>query len=140
MVNHPVTLEIPDDVYERAQRVARETAQSLEQVLAARLTETFSVLSTLPADEQAELSAFRLLSEDTLRGLVREQMTRQEQDRSIYLGDKTSRGTISPEERHEYERLVERGNRLMLRKAWAAEVLMERGQPVNQQDFASQDE
>jgi hypothetical protein len=138
MANRPVTIEIPDDVYERAQRIAQETAQPLEQVIANRLAETFSVLSALPSDEQAELTAFRLLSDDTLRGVTREQMTRQEKERAVYLGDRNSRGTITPEERREYEQLVERGNRLMLRKAWAAGVLMERGHQVSQQDFAAQ--
>jgi hypothetical protein len=127
MANHPVTLEIPDEVYERAQRMAQERAQPLAQVLADHLAETFSVLAALPVDEQAELAAFRLLSDDTLRGLVGAQMTRQEKERALYLGDRTSRGTITPEERGEYEHLVERGNRLLLRKAWAAGVLMDRG-------------
>jgi len=140
MANHPITIELPEDVYERAQRIAQETAQPLEQVIADRLVETFGVLSGLPQAEQAELAAFRLLSDDTLRGVTREQMARSEKDRSVYLGDRNSRGTITPEERREYEHLVERGNRLMLRKAWAAGVLMERGHPVSQQDFAARDE
>jgi hypothetical protein len=66
-------------------------------------------------------------------------MTRQEQDRALYLGDRTSRGTITPEERGEYDQLADRGNRLMLRKAWAAGVLMERGRRVSLQDLAPQD-
>ncbi len=139
MANHPVTIEIPDDVYERAQRIAQERAQPVEQVLADYLAGTFSVLAALPVDEQAELAACRLLSDDTLRGLAGAQMTRQEQDRAHYLGDRTSRGTITPEERGEYEHLVERGNRLMLRKAWAAGVLLDRGHRVSSQEFAPQD-
>src|SRR5271165_4282316 len=108
MANHPVTIEIPEEVYERARRIAQERAQPLEQVLADHLAGTFSVLAALPVDEQAELAAFRLLSDDTLRGLAGAQMTRQEQDRALYLGDRTSRGTITTEERGEYEQLVER--------------------------------
>jgi hypothetical protein len=139
MANHPVTIEIPEEVYEGARRIAQERAQPLEQVLADHLAGTFSVLAAVPVDEQAELAAFHLLSDDTLRGLAGAQMTRQEQDRALYLGDRTSRGTITPEERGEYEQLVERGNRLMLRKAWAAGVLMERGRRVSLQDLAPRD-
>lgn len=140
MANHPVTIEIPDDVYERVQRIAQERAQPVEQVLTDHLSGTFSVLAALPVDEQAELAAFRLLSDDTLRDLAGAQMTRQEQDRALYLGDRTSRGTITPEERGEYERLVEQGNRLILRKAWAAGVLLDRGHRVCSQEFAPEDE
>jgi hypothetical protein len=140
MATHPVTIALPDDVYERAQRIAQERAQPVEQVLADHLAGTFSVLAALPVDEQAELAAFRQLSDDTLRGLVAAQMTRQEQDRALYLGDRTSRGTSTPEERGEYEHLIERGNRLMLRKAWAAGVLLDRGHRVSPQDFAPPDE
>jgi len=140
MANHPVTIEIPDEVYERVRRIAQERARPLEQVLADHLAETFSVLAALPADEQAELSAFRLLSDDTLRDLAGARMTRQEQDRALYLGDRTSRGAITPEERGEYGRLVEQGNRLMLRKAWAAGVLLDRGHGVSSQEFAPRDE
>lgn len=98
------------------------------------------MLAALPVDEQAELAAFRLLSDDTLRDLADAQMTRQEQERSHFLGDRTSRGTITPEERGEYERLVDQGNRLMLRKAWAAGVLLDRGHRVSSREFAPQDE
>lgn len=139
MANHPVTIEVPDEVYERAQRIAQERAWPVEQVLADHLAGTFSALAAMPVDEQAELGAFRLLSDDALRGLAGAQMARQARERTLYLGDRTSRGTITPEERGEYERLVERGNRLMLRKAWAAGVLMDRGHRVGLQDLAPRD-
>ena len=137
MADRPVTLQVPDYIYERAHRIAQQTAQPIERVLASHLAESFNELSELPQDEQAELTAYRQLSEDTLRGITREQLTRQDKDRMVYLGDRTSRGTISPEEHREYEQLVERGNRLMLRKAWAAGVLMDRGYSVNTQDFTA---
>ena len=138
MANHPVTIEIPDEVYERVRRVAQERARPVEQVLADHLADAFSALAALPADEQAELAAFRLLSDDTLRGLAGAQMTHREKERALYLGDRTSRGVLTPEERGEYERLVERGDRLTLRKAWAAGVLMDRGHTVGARDLAPQ--
>jgi hypothetical protein len=140
MSDHTVTLTISENVYARARQLAETAAQPVEHVLARRLEEMFDDLASLPLDEQAELAAFRQLSDDTLRGITREQMTRQDKDRMVYLGDKTSRGTITPEESHEYGLLVERGDRLMLRKAWAAGVLMDRGNQINRKDFAAPDE
>ncbi len=140
MSDHTVTLTISEQVYTRARQIADSTAQPVERVLTSRLEEVFDDLSALPADERAELTAFQKLSDDTLRGITREQMTRQEKERMAYLGDRASRGTITAEESSEYALLVERGNRLMLRKAWAAGVLMDRGFPVSQDDFAAQDE
>jgi hypothetical protein len=140
MTDRTVTLTISETVYDRARRIAENAAQPVERVLASGLEKAFDELSVLPPDEQAELAAFRHLTDDTLRGIVREQMTLQEKERMVYLGDRTSRGTITPEEAAEYVALVERGNRLMLRKAWAADVLMGRGHKIAQQDYASQDD
>ncbi len=81
--------------------------------------------------------AFRLLSDDTLRSIAREQMSRSKQERMIYLGDRNSRGNITSEEFNEYSSLVEQGERLMLRKAWAAGVLMDRGYKIIGDDLAA---
>jgi hypothetical protein len=55
------------------------------------------------------------------------------------LMDRNNLGTISAEEYGELARLVERGQRLTLRKAWAAGVLMERGHKISMQDMSSSD-
>ena len=136
MANYQITLHIPQNVYERAQRIAEQTSQPVEQVLAAQLGGSPDVLSNLPVDEQAELATFRLLADDTLLGMVGEQMPPAISERMITLGDKTSRGLITPGEIAEYALLVERGNRLMLRKAWAANILTDRGHQISKSDFA----
>jgi hypothetical protein len=140
MADHPVTLNVPEQIYEQARQVAEATSQPIEQVLIRRLQDAYASLSRLPPDEQAELAAFRFLSDDTLRGIAREQMPSSLQGRMVYLGDRNSRGTITTEEFDEYRRLVEQGERLMLRKAWAANVLMDRGYQLTGQDYVTQDE
>jgi hypothetical protein len=141
MADHPVTLTVPEHVYENARHIAEATAQPVEQVLARRLEEAFSDSTPgLPPDETAELAAFKYLSDDTLRSIAREQMARSVQERMVYLGDRQSRGTITPEELQEYTRLVEQGDRLMLRKAWAAGILMDRGHKIGVDDMAAPDE
>lgn len=133
MTDYSITLHVPDYIYERARIIAEATAQPVEQVLTARLEHAFddrADLSFLPPDEQSELAAFKQLSDDTLRSIAREQLPRAIQERMQHLGNRNSQGSITPDEYTEYARLVEQGERLMLRKAWAAQILMDRGHHI----------
>ena len=89
----------------------------------------------LTACEIAELDALKALSDDTLWTIAREQMPDDVQARMQVLMDRNSLGQISDDEYRELETLVEHGNRLMVRKAEAAGILMERGYKFTQQDF-----
>ncbi len=140
MNEHPVTLAVSDYVYSRAQRIAEATAQPVEQVLARQLQESFTELSVLPPEEQAELAALKYLSNDTLRAMAREQMPRSRQERMQKLLDLNSTEKITSDEQQELARLVEQGDRLMLRKAWAADILMDRGYKITADDMTAEDE
>jgi hypothetical protein len=141
MADHPVTLRVPDHVYEGARQIAQATSQPIEQVLVRRLEEAFAdPLPNLPPDEIAELEAFKQLSDDTLRSIAREQMPRSIQDRMQFLGNRNSLGTITVQEREEYTQYVEQGDRLMLRKAWAAGILAKRGHKISADDLAGLDD
>lgn len=135
-----LSLNIPDEVYRRALRLAQESAQPVEQVLLDHLRRLPESYASLPDDEQEELRALRSLSDDALRVIAREQMASEVQARMHGLMDKNSLGTISEQEYAELEADVERGNRLMVRKAEAAGILMERGHAFTQRDFKPQDE
>jgi hypothetical protein len=89
----------------------------------------------LPADELAELQAMVYLSDDTLWTIAREQMQPDLQKRMSTLMNKNSEGTITGEEHNELSSLVERGERLMLRKAEAMKLLLERGYSVTLADI-----
>lgn len=134
------TLTVPEDVYTRAQRISAETSQPVEQVLIDHLKTLSDPLPVLPPDEQAELDALSHLSDDTLWTIAREQMPQHIQDRMQILMDRNNFGTITDDEYRELEAFVERGNRLMIRKAEAAGLLMERGHAFTQQDFGASDE
>src|SRR5262249_39898984 len=135
----PLILQVPEELYERLRQLAEASAQPVEAVAIWQLEATLqnAELANLPRDEQQELAAFNLLSDDTLQNILREQIAHSVQAQMQGLMDKNNFGTISPEEHAELGSLVERGNRLMLRKAWAADVLMKRGYTINGQDFAS---
>ncbi len=141
MTDHPVTLPLPDYVYDRARQIAEATAQPIESVLVRQLETAFAEpLPTLPPDEQAELDALAHLSDDALWTIAREQMSSAKQERMQTLMDGNNKGTLTEAEVAELDTLVEQGQRLMLRKAQAAALLTERGYTVRPKDLAGRDE
>ncbi|MEP6989017.1 MAG: hypothetical protein ABI970_25665 [Chloroflexota bacterium] len=136
-----VILELTDDLIDRARKQASQTAQPMEQILVQQLEAAFSEpLPSLPTDEQTELNALVNLSIDALWTIAREQMPRDQQNRMQILMDGNSKGSLSKAEFSELEKLVEQGQRVMLRKAKAATLLTERGYKVTPKDMTAQDE
>lgn len=129
------TLKIPEEVYNRARKIAEEESRPVEDVLIDHLNNLTEPLPALPPNEQAELDALKHLSDDGLRAIAAQQMPDDVQDRMQVLMDKNNFGTISADEYQELEGYVERGNRLMVRKAEAAHLLMQRGHLFSQKDF-----
>lgn len=136
-----ITLELPDELIERAKKQAKQTKQPVENVLVQQLEVAFSdPLPILPSNEQAELDALKYLSNDALWTIAREQMPRDQQNRMQVLMDGNTMGTLSEQEFAELESLVEQGHRVMLRKAKAAALLTENGYKVTPQDMIAGNE
>lgn len=119
-MTNPIVLTIPDDISDRAREIAETTAQPVEQVLLDHLKTLSAPLPTLPPELQAELDALKHLSDDTLWTIARDQMPDDTQARAHDLMTRNTRGTISDAEYAELQALVERADRLMVRKAAAA--------------------
>lgn len=133
MVNQAVTLNVPQHIYERAQQVAETTQQSLEAVLLHDLEAAY--LPPLPEEEQRELNALTLLSDDALWAIAREQIPSTQQERMQLLMDGNTKGTLTAAEHQELEVLVEQGQKRMLRKGKAAALLTERGYKITRQSL-----
>ncbi len=130
------TITIPDALYAKAQRVAQQTSQQIDDVIRTRLEGALDEpLFALPAAEKAELVAMQYLSDDTLWTIARDQMPQPIQERMTVLMTKNTRGTISEVEYAELAALVDRGNQLMLRKAQAMKYLTERGHSIRLEDL-----
>lgn len=134
-------ITITDEVFEKAQRIAAQTAQPTEIVIGAYVEKALdSSLFELPADERAELNALVYLSDDALYNMMREQMRPAKQTRMQVLMDRNTRGAITDDEYTELSQLVEDGQRLTLRKATAMGILMDRGHQVGFDDMQTGDE
>jgi hypothetical protein len=132
MVMRKHTISIPNTLYEKAQRLAKQTSQSVDDVICTRLEGALDQpMLDLPSDERAELQAMSYLSNDALWTIAREQMQPALQDEMSQLMDKNSKGTINEDELRELSELVERGQRLTLRKSQAMRLLLDRGYSVS---------
>jgi hypothetical protein len=141
MTNYSVTLTVPDYIYDRARKIAEATSQPVEQVLQQHIVDALTEpLPELASDEQAELTALYQLSDDALWTIAREQMPIDAQSRMQELMDRNSMGRITEAERQELNVLVQRGQRLMLRKAEASAILTRRGHRVTPGRLAARGE
>ena len=121
-------ITIPEDLSARLSQLANRRQQSVETILSDRLfTALDEELDNLPTDEQAELRALHHLSDDALRFIAAEQMTPENQTLLSQLMVRNSEGALSQTEQATLAALVERGDRLMLRKAETTAILANRG-------------
>ena len=126
------TIAIPHLLYEKAQRLAQQTSQSVDEIICTRLEGALDQpMLDLPSDERAELQAMSYLSTDALWTIAREQMPPDVQQAMTQLMEKNSQGTITEDEFRDLSTLVERGQRLTLRKAQAMKLLLDRGYAVS---------
>ncbi len=141
MSDYPVTLPVPADIYDRASHMAKVTSRSVEAVLLQQLKDAFAdPLPELPPNEQRELDALGLLSDEALWTIARERMAEKKQARMQTLMDANVEGTLNTRQQAELEALIEQGQRLSLRKAKAAALLTERGYTMTLDDLSSADE
>jgi hypothetical protein len=131
MADQPITLHIPEHIYDRARQIADTTGQPIEAVLLRELENAF--LPPLPSEEQAELNALKQLSDAALWTIAREQMPAALQERMQTLMDGNTNGSLSEAESQELAQLVEQSQQLMLRKGKAAALLTERGHQITRQ-------
>lgn len=135
-----ITLTLPEELSARVRQIAETTSRPVEQIVLDHLKGLSLPLPALPPDEQAELDALHLLSDDALRTIAREQMPEEAQRRARQLLAQNSRRKLPRAEADELAGLVERADRVMLRKAEAASILRQRGYAFTQAEFRPQDE
>jgi len=131
MTEFSVTITIPQYLYDRARLLAEQQALPVEQILVHQLETTLVELPALSADEQAELEALTHLSDEALWTIAREQMQSETQQQMQLLMERNNLGIISTHERDELNRLVDLGQRLILRKAKAVVLLTKRGHSID---------
>lgn len=121
-------ITIPEKLSSRLRQLAARRRQSVESIVTDRLfTSLDDELDELPTDEQAELRALHHLSTDALRAIAAEQMSPTNQAQMAQLMTRNSIGELNEDEIALLSEMIERGDQLMLRKAEAAAILVNRG-------------
>lgn len=117
MAAHAITLELPDEVYQQAQRIAQATRRPLEEVVSDWIRPPMPrqprELERLSDDELLQIAGDTILAEHAHR--LQELLAAQR------------RRTLSEEEQREAMTLVEQEDLLTLRKARALFFLKQRG-------------
>lgn len=129
-------LTVPEDIYQQAQRLL---GHRVDDVLVGYLRAMLAPVPALPPDEEAELQALHQLSDDALWTIAREQMPDDVQVTMADLMQRNSLGTLAQADLSTLRQLVERGQRLMLRKSEAMAILTQRGHRVTVDDVKADD-
>ncbi len=117
-----VTIELPAPLYQQAMQQAVATQRPIEQVVSDWIQPPVSVVR----DTEDALAGLDELSTHELLDIARSQTPRLEADRLQMLLELQQRRALTPVERAEANRLVEREDFLTLRKAKAIYLLKQR--------------
>jgi hypothetical protein len=127
---HTITLTLPDDVLQPAQRVAQATQQSVEELLVAALQAALPSLEGLPPEVIQNLTALESLDDQALWQVMLETVPLDQQHRLHDLLARNQEGTLTDSEREQLASLQQQVDLVMLRKARAAVLLRFRGKRV----------
>lgn len=129
----PITLQLPDRLYQRLINTAQATQQPLEAVIL-RALEVGSPpdWNDVPEPLQTDLASLDRLDDATLWTIALSRKSATELTRYDELLDRNREGQLSDPERLELTHLRTEADRFMLRKAQATALLRWRGHQVPQ--------
>lgn len=128
MTTETVTIQVPEILYRRLERLAALTHRPVESLVVQTLSSSIPPLpDDLPAPTRDALTALEDLSDDELWQLVRGTFPETEYKQLAALREQRRAGTITPEAQATLERLSQEADLLTLRKAYAAVLLKWRG-------------
>jgi hypothetical protein len=134
MSGHPVTLDLPDAVYERIRRAAERAQRPLADVLVEAVTAVAPVVDAAPESLKSALAQLAYLNDATLWQVARATLPGDQRARLEDLHDQKQRRPLSDEERDEEEALLRMYRETMLVRAQAAVLLGQRGYDVSNPD------
>lgn len=128
MALQTVKVKLPSALYQRLERAAASTRQSLHTVLLQTIRGNLPpVLDDVPASESAELRALLKLGDDDLWAIARSSIDPKRWRRHQSLLRKNAAGALNEREQMELARLRAETDRQVLRKSFALALLKWRG-------------
>jgi hypothetical protein len=126
-----ISVDLPQELYERLQQAAEQREQSLEAVLVDGLSLLFG--TPLP-----ELSLLDTFTDEMLKQIIRQRLSDSDEEQMETLLDKGNQGILDPKDKFELDRLIATVNRQMLLRSEAFVILKKRGHDINKVQFEVQ--
>lgn len=125
-MNQPIELQLPPEIYERAEQIARESNRSVENVLLEGLSLLFGSLEQVEIRPQ-DLPAY---NDEQLWAIVYRKLAWPYENRLHELNALGKSGQLDDETRAELESLIRLIDRLTLLRSHALVLLKQRGHDI----------
>jgi len=129
-----VTVQIPEPIFRRLQRIADATYRPIEDVLATTVSVALPPSPDLPSEIEADLTAMTMFSDEALNAAVESSLAPSQRRRLNQLSHAGGQRLLSAAESAELTHLVDLYDRAVLRRARALAILAHRGFAVADQD------
>ncbi len=126
-MGQPITLCLPDMLYQKAQRMALTLRRSLEDVLVDAVATALPPLVGLPQELADNLADLAFLNDAELWKIARETLPPEHHQQADSLLAKKERGTLMSDEQKTLDQLATDYQSLILRRGQAAVLLQSRG-------------
>lgn len=129
MTEHSVVLKLPAPLYERVRKLAETSNQTVETVLLESLDTLFNQLAP-EVDLEIALAALAAYSDSQLWTVVHRQLDSAQSGRLRDLSARSKQGSLSVDEQHELDALLDMVDQQMLLRSEALRLLQQRGYSV----------
>lgn len=129
-MSQTITLTLPDNFFQPAQRTAQATNQPIEEVLLHALQASLPSLEGLPDDLRENLTALEMLDDPSLRQVLGERVPATLQRVLSNLLDRRQSVALTDAQQQQLAALQRQADLIMLRKARAAVLLRFRGKRI----------
>ena len=126
-----ITLDLPENLYQRLIHTAEATQQSLETILLRTIQQGSPPnWQDIPPEFQTDIAALDRLNDEDLWTIARSHLDETDLERYDDLLDRNSSGTLTPNEQLELQHQRQTAERFMLSKAQAIVILRWRGHNI----------
>lgn len=130
MRQQAITVELPEELYQRVKRTARGMKRPVEQALVSIVKAAMPSLEKVPPEYRPELEALEALSDEELWKVAESQVPAAQRRQLTRLLQKNQRGALTDRERQALTQLRTEADRLILRRSYAYILLKSRGHRI----------
>lgn len=130
MSRQAITVELPEEVYQRVKRTAQGIKRPLARVLVSIVKGATPSLDKVPTQYRSELESMESLSDAALWKIAESQASAEHERRLTRLLRKNQDAGLTERERQTLARLRNEADRLTLRKSYAYLLLKYRGHRI----------